>query len=504
MEFYRTPFLDTLSALPPSTVIFTEGTKKTLAGTLYQRSLALAVGLRREGFRPKDRIGVIVPPGSDFLEVIFATTMLDGMIALIDPEMGRDNFESKLRQFDPQWLFVDSRLLLLREYAFARKLYQRIGSRGFYCSFGEVEHVIASGSSLPPWGKYLRQHKLYCNTEEEITFVESGDREFMITYTSGTLAEPKGVVHTVNSLYESLMKIRDVVSTIPEVRIAAYLPAFLLLGICSGNPVLLFDRNKDAAWLERFVKRNGITTLFGPPSFYMPLIQHCRNRRRLLPASIQLMILGSAPVHPRFLQSLYDVVNDHTKVRCLYGMTENLVIATIDGREKIRATYAGDVVGTLVDDADVSIADDGEILIQSPQLFSRYLHLAQREMPHHTGDLGYIADGNLVLTGRKKDMIIRRDTNIYPAIYERTIKNIPGVAEAVLIGVYSEAKHDEEVFLVVESDHYTESELMMLLRTGEFSIDQEALPDKIVFRTIPTSGRQNKVDRKQLRLQLNA
>jgi acyl-CoA synthetase (AMP-forming)/AMP-acid ligase II len=149
----------------------------------------------------------------------------------------------------------------------------------------------------------------------------------------------------------------------------------------------------------------------------------------------------------------------------------------------------------------LSIADDGEILLHSPQLFSRYLHQNHRDNPHRTGDLGYFAaNGTLILKGRKKDMIIRRDTNIYPAIYEKTIKNIPGIVDAVLIGAYSDAKHDEEVFLVVESDAYSATELMKLLQSGEYSIDKEVLPDKILFMKIPRSGRQNKVDRKILRL----
>jgi len=162
----------------------------------------------------------------------------------------------------------------------------------------------------------------------------------------------------------------------------------------------------------------------------------------------------------------------------------------------------GDVVGIPLDNVNLSIADDGEVLLSSPQLFSRYLHQTSRETPHRSGDLGYLSNGKLVLTGRKKDMIIRRDTNIYPAIYERTIKNIPGVAEAVMIGVYTDSKHDEEVFLIVESDAYSETELMKMLQTSQYSIDREALPDRIIFRKIPLSGRQNKVDRKKLKLEI--
>ena len=504
MEFYQTPFLESLSQLPAATTMFTDGRKKLLAGALYKRSISLAVGLRSMGFKEKDRIVLIVPPGKEFLEIFFASSMLKGMLAIIDPEMGRDNFESKLKQLDPQWMFIDSRLLFLREHSLLRYLYLKFSKKAFYFSFSRVANVVASGRGLPLFGKSLRLQKLYKEPPRDVTFRDDGEQEFVITYTSGTLAEPKGVVHSVRSLFKSLVKINELLSSTKEARIAAYLPHFLLMGICSGNPVFLYDRHKPAKWIVQFIEQKNITTLFGPPSFYIPLIHYCKDNKRLLPSSLQLLILGSAPVHPKFLSSLYEVAMEHTKVTCLYGMTENLIVATIDGREKIASTSVGDVVGKIANGTSISIAGDGEILLQSPQLFSRYLHLESRETPHHTGDLGYLtADGTLVLNGRKKDMIIRRDTNIYPAIYEKTIKNIPGIVEAVIVGAYSDAKHDEEVFLVVESDTYSEAELMKMLQSGKYSIDKEALPDKIVFRKIPVSGRQNKVDRKVLRAEFS-
>lgn len=481
-------------------IVFSKDRQLVLAGDIYQNSVSLANGLREKGFRDKDRMVVIVPPGKEFLEIFFAANMLKGMLAIIDPEMGRDNFESKLKQFDPKWIFIDSRLLLLQENSLLRFLYLRLFKKPFYISFSADASIIAAGKRLPLFRKCTRMHTLYSNPSQPIEFTDDNDQEFMVTYTSGTLAEPKGVVHSIHSLFNSLAKIKEIVGADSSTRIAAYLPHFLLFGICSGNPVFLYNKERSEKWMLNFFDNNKITTLFGPPSFYMPIIHFCKKRKRIFPSSLRLIILGSAPVHPKFVELLYEVIPSYTKVLCLYGMTENLIVCSIDGRDKINSTEPGDIVGTPFEGNMLSLADDGEILLQSPQLFSRYLHLQNRETPHHTGDLGYFAsDGALVLNGRKKDMIIRRDTNIYPAIYEKTIKNIPGVSEAVLVGVYSEQKHDEEVFLIAESEKYSETEFMKLLTSGKYSIDKEALPDRIIFMKIPLSGRQNKVDRKKIR-----
>ena len=110
----------------------------------------------------------------------------------------------------------------------------------------------------------------------------------------------------------------------------------------------------------------------------------------------------------------------------------------------------GDLLGKPAKGIDIQIVND-EITLNSNQLFTRYFHLKDRPKYHETGDLGaFDANNLLVLRGRKKDMIIRRNLNIYPAIYEATINRIEGITEAVLVGVYDDTIHDEKVYLVIE------------------------------------------------------
>ena len=91
-------------------------------------------------------------------------------------------------------------------------------------------------------------------------------------------------------------------------------------------------------------------------------------------------------------------------------------------------------------------------------------------------------------------MIIRRNFNLYPELYEHSIMKISGVREALILGVYDEVLHDEKVYLILDADS-DEKTMMSKLNAGRHSIDREALPDKIIFGEIPHSGRQNKADR---------
>ena len=133
-------------------------------------------------------------------------------------------------------------------------------------------------------------------------------------------------------------------------------------------------------------------------------------------------------------------------------------------------------------------------------MFIRYFESERHDGTHLTGDLGKIDEnGRLILHGRKKDMIIRGNFNVYPGLYEPTINKIDGINEAVMIGLYNPEKADEEIILIVESEcPMKSSDVLLKLKTGIHSIDKEALPDRIIFMKLPRSGRQNKVNRKAL------
>jgi acyl-CoA synthetase (AMP-forming)/AMP-acid ligase II len=71
-----------------------------------------------------------------------------------------------------------------------------------------------------------------------------------------------------------------------------------------------------------------------------------------------------------------------------------------------------------------------------------------------TGDLGYLADGELYITGRKKDLIIVGGKNVYPQDLERLAGDVPGVhpGRVVAFGVFNEQAGTEEVVMIAETD----------------------------------------------------
>jgi fatty-acyl-CoA synthase len=102
----------------------------------------------------------------------------------------------------------------------------------------------------------------------------------------------------------------------------------------------------------------------------------------------------------------------------------------------------------------------GELALQSDCMLTGYYHrpdateLALRDGFYFTGDLGYLADGEVYITGRKKDVMIVGGRNVYPQDVERLINAVPGVhaGRAVVFGVFNTQLGTEDVGAVVEAD----------------------------------------------------
>jgi acyl-CoA synthetase (AMP-forming)/AMP-acid ligase II len=495
---YASIFSERLQELPDDHVICRSDEKVLTALELRKLSAQLALHLHKQGLRRGDHVLMASEVGSDFLVLFLALLHLRVKIALVDPHMGSALYKVKIDQFQPQWAFIDSRLLLLQEHPVLQFLYKRRQKNAFYIPFSNQYKRIATGRWLP----LLQGHKKLQIKDfgyAENWTIDLHDDELVLVYTSGTLEVPKAVVHTLSSLGYTINYLSYLLKSDGKEAFATHLPHFALLGMFSGFETHFWKEELSAEKKIQFIDQRKITTLFGPPSEFIPLLEYCKKNQIRLPNCLQHLLLGSAPVLPSFLTQLRSFT--HAKITCTYGMTENLLVSTVDGDEKLANTEAGDLLGKVVAGVEYQIAADGELLLRSPSLFKRYFHEDDLGAFHATGDLVREDEsGRLYMMGRKKNMIVRGDKNIYPALYETQISRIKGVREAVMLGKYNAILHDEEVHLFVEADKcITKEGLEIELRRGKYAIDDDVLPDYIHLLELPRKGRQQKVDLHVLR-----
>ena len=142
----------------PQKEIITEGGLKVTVGEIYNDAIKIALNLQANGFKANDRVAIAAPPNGEFVKIMYALIFLKATIAIIDPEMGRDNYNSKLKQFNPHWAFVDSRLLLLQEHPILRYFYLKKSKTTPYFPYTPSAKTIACGMWLPLFQK--KTHEL--------------------------------------------------------------------------------------------------------------------------------------------------------------------------------------------------------------------------------------------------------------------------------------------------------------------------------------------------------
>jgi non-ribosomal peptide synthetase component E (peptide arylation enzyme) len=183
--------------------------------------------------------------------------------------------------------------------------------------------------------------------------------------------------------------------------------------------------------------------------------------QKIIP-TLRLMHGGGAPKPP----SLYYQIKAEIGVKIAngLGMTEGLMITQglPDDTDDQLANSEGLPVKGLqlriqrADGAPAAPGEDGEILVRGPTLFKRYTRpeltakAIDKDGFYHTGDYGHLRpDGRLVISGRLKDVIIRKGENISALEIENVLHRHPKVAEVAVIGLPDEIRGERACAVVV-------------------------------------------------------
>ncbi|MGI5528694.1 class I adenylate-forming enzyme family protein [Streptomyces syringium] len=290
-----------------------------------------------------------------------------------------------------------------------------------------------------------------------------------IYWTSGTTSEPKGVLHTDRSLIAAGACLADALRlssgdvgsmAFPYAHVAG--PDYTVMLLLRGFPSILLEHFALPGSLDAY-RRNGVTVAGGSTAFYALFLAEQRKdpTRKLIP-TLRLMAGGGAPKPP----ALYHEVVDELGCALThgYGMTEAPMItmgSPDDTPEQLATTEGRPPAGMRIrvvdtDGKPLPPGTEGEIRLRGEAVCQGYLDPAHTAEAFDqdgfliTGDLGRLTiEGHLVLTGRTKDIIIRKGENISAQEVERLLHEHPAIEDVAVIGLPDEAR-GERVCAVVQ------------------------------------------------------
>jgi acyl-CoA synthetase (AMP-forming)/AMP-acid ligase II len=320
--------------------------------------------------------------------------------------------------------------------------------RAVHADVPSVEHTVLVGDeALPgtrPFTALLEHDPL-----DRLPRVDP-DAPALVGYTSGTTAEPKGVIHSGNTIGAEIEQLRryEVGASRPLLTGA---PLAHAIGLTSGavlplvrrHPLHIIDR-WEPEWVLQIMEEADVTSGSGATYFLTSLLDApgFDARHAELMESVGL---GGSPV-PGAVCDRAEALGIRT-TRC-YGSTEHPTISGAANPDPPELRKYTD--GALLDGVEVRIVDDdgrdlgpghvGEVLSRGPELFAGYTDPALTRIAvddagwYHTEDLGRLDEhGFLTITDRKKDIIIRGGENVSASEVETLLLRMPGISETAVV-----------------------------------------------------------------------
>ena len=481
------------AALTPDRPVLLQGDRVLTFGGLRERAERCAAGLYGMGVRPGTVVAWQLPTRVETAVLSFALARIGAVQTPVIPYYRDKEVGFALRESKAEFFAVPGVWRGFDHTEMAR----RLGARGIFEAYGPESLPDGDPGILPPPPS-------------------SGTDVRWIYWTSGTTSDPKGVLHTDRSLlaggsclaHALRLTAEDVGSmAFPYAHIAG--PDYTVMLLLYGFPAVMFEQFALPEALDEY-RAHGVTVAGGSTAFYAMFLAEQRKRpdEPVIP-TLRLLAGGGAPKPPE----IYHAVRKELGCRLThgYGMTEvpMITMGDPDDTEENLATTEGRPPAGM----EIRITGSGEVRLRGEAVCRGYLDPAQTAAAFDedgfliTGDVGHLTpSGHLVLTGRIKDIIIRKGENISAKEIEDLLHTHPDVGDAAVIGL-PDTERGERVCAVVEQPPgaapLTLPTVTAFLREAGLSVHK--LPEQLeVVAALPRNETLRKVLKYQLRERFGA
>jgi fatty-acyl-CoA synthase len=459
-------------------------------GELSDRGHAVAAGLQARGLRRGDPVAIMLRTEEDFFAAFFGILFAGGVPVPVYPPFRLDRID---------------------EYAVRQVAILNNAAVRFLVTFPGAEPVgTLLAARVPSLEATTTVPRLTSTTAAPTPAHLSPDGPALIQYTSGSTADPKGVLLSHTNALANIRAIAECIALRPDDVAVSWLPLYHDMGLIGswlaalhfGIPIVILSPlaflHRPARWLRAIHAHRG--TLSAAPNFAFEL---CARKvtdeeiRGLDLSSWRAAFNGSEPVSVETIERFtrrFAFFGFRPEALCpVYGLAEVSAALTVPPLTRgprvdlvDRPTFersrearpAGPAeprplgfvsCGRPLPEHEVRIVDahglpvrervEGRIQFRGPSVTVGYVRNPRAttdafcEGWMDSGDLGYCSDGELFITGRRKDLIIKGGRNIYPQEIEEVVGDTPGIRKGCVaaFGVADPATGTERLVVVAES-----------------------------------------------------
>lgn len=360
----------------------------------------------------------------------------------------------------------------------------------------DLKHIIVIGQDVPDGMSSLDTLLEGDGSPIKEEKIDPNDVKLLI-YTSGTTAEPKGVQHTHNTLIctaindTSFFELDENTVTLmpsPVTHITGFCQALEYPFILGSKAVLMDKWDPEEAL--NIIEKERCNYTMGATPFLQHMLDVIDLKERNIPSPF-LFLCGGAYISPELVRKAWDKAGWNTYR--VYGSTETPTVTLGMGSIEKGAETDGMLTNYSLQVVDLEnkplpFGKEGEIVVKGPKVFVGYRNAALNNDVvddggwFHTGDLGIVdPDGYLLITGRKKDIIIRGGENLSAAEIEDVLHMHPDIEIASCVAM-PDKKMGEKVCAYIQlkkNASITFDEILQFLKENELA--KQKWPERVEF-----------------------
>ena len=433
-------------------------------GELEARARGMALALDGLGVGHGERVAIVSPNSGRFLTSYFGVSAFGRVLVPINFRLTADEIAYIVGHSGASVLLYDPDL--------AGEV-DRIKVSHRFCLDGVDDATLfepaPAGAAPEPW-----------EPDENATC--------SVNYTSGTTARPKGVQLTQRNCWLNATAFgwhtgvsdRDVLlHTLPMFHCNGWGMPYAVTGM-GGTHIVL--RKVDGEEILSRIERHGVTLLCGAPAVVAAILAAAETRTaegRALPGrgTVRIVVAGAPPPSKTIERVEAELGWEFIQI---YGLTETAPLLTINrapaewdaldaGARSVLLSRAG----TPALGVQIAVDADGEVLARSNHVFAGYWEQPRETAEaleggwFHTGDGGHLDEAYVVISDRKKDVIITGGENVSSIEVEDCLYQHEAVAEVAVIGVPDEKWGETIKALVVVREGYDASEEELIAHCRE-------------------------------------